>query len=330
MEPTPDTFVAEAVRAIKSAWTATGENLPQFAERMGVSYSSLWRILHGQGVRLSTLRRLHQRFVGEEAAAPSRLPLDIRYLGTVNYLRAQAALTAPYLEVRDLAPLSLLLGEPSSGKTTALLLLAAAADPLGPWVRVAAREFGLRLPDLVLGERAHLLAAGPAGQVRSSWARTGQVDPLQFEVEVRAGEAPRVARFGSLRVPSEAAPGRVRYVARGRAGDEAADPPAGAVLARAMRAAGVRGGVPGTSGKMVLAAWAALRGLEGAGLVLVDEGVPAPSIPFLLGEAAAAVGRGAQVVWAASDPGVAAAFADAGGQVVRIRRTARGAVRARP
>lgn len=325
-EATPETFVAEVVRAARTVLSATGESLPSLAQRLSVPYSSLWRILHGRNVRLSTLRVLHRRLVEENAAPPDRPQHQIRFLGTVSYLRAAGALTAPYLEVRDLGALTLLLGGPSSGKTTTLLLAAAAADPLGPWVRVAARVFGLSLADVVLGLRAELVVVGPAGQMRSSWVRTGSMDPLRVEAAARSAGVSRRAVVGSLQLPAEGAPSLVAYVGFASGSGEV---PSDSRAAAALRAAGVRvGDRIGSSGRLVAAAAAALlAACERPGLVLVEAGIPPSSLPALLEIAAEATDRGAQVLWASADPKAAEPFETSGGRVLSLRRGRAGAVR---
>lgn len=307
-------YTAAIVRSARSQLGASGESLPRYASRMGISYSSLWRLLNGRDVRARTLEKMHKRIVLEGPAL--RPQADIGFLGTTTYLRARGFSTAPYLEAADLGPVTILQGGPGSGRTTVLLMLALATDPLGPWYRVASRAAGGEL----VAEAADTVALGRAGQLRASYGRQPGPDPVRVEVQARLGSGPRAARFGSMQLPAAGTPSLARYVGH----DPEPGDPRSALGRLALRKAGFhKAGAPmGRSARQVSAFAAALELAScHPGLVLCEDGIPPEAQPPLAELALAAAASGAQVVWVSGPEDL--------GTLVQVRRDGEGAVFAR-
>lgn len=320
--PTPAAYAAEVARAARTTISSTGEGLPAYAHRMGVSYSSLWRLLHGRDVRMKTLQALYQRIVVDGPAA--RLPNNLQFLGRVTYLRALGFAPAPFMEVGDIPALCVVSGPPSSGKTTLAAMLALGADPLGPSPRIAAAVFGASLAALA-GAKSEVMVLGPAGRICTRLSSKPGPDPVRVEVSARVRGADRRVVFGSLRLPSPATRGSVTYV--GESPPTPSPLPQSRTAVLAMRSAGWRRGglFLGGSARRVAAAAAALEALgNGPGLVLLDADFPPPSLPFLVDLSRQAVAGGSQVVFTCVSPDP---FRGTGVEVICLHRNAKGCVR---
>lgn len=127
--------VEQILRPVRAALGA-GESLHHYADRTGVSYSALYKLLHGRGTpRYDTLLRLHA--VLAQPVVPSEPPFVPE---PFRFVRAEPWFGRSTCILDGLTRFSAVCGDAGSGVSTALSLLDFLRDPTGGALPRAARS----------------------------------------------------------------------------------------------------------------------------------------------------------------------------------------------
>lgn len=176
--------VEQILRPVRAALGA-GESLHHYADRIGVSYSALYKLLHGRGTpRYDTLLRLHAALA--RPVAPSDPPLVPE---PFLFARAEPWLGRSACTLSGLTRFSALCGDAGAGVSTALSLLDFLRDPIGGALPRGARSGAPLLSEVVVEAHTETIVVGSsirpclqgpcAGAVQVRYEVTRTVPPAQ-------------------------------------------------------------------------------------------------------------------------------------------------------
>lgn len=177
--------VEQFLRPVRAALGA-GESLHHYADRIGVSYSALYKLLHGRGTpRYDTLLRLHAALARPVAPGePPLVPEPFRFVSAEPWFGRRSCI------IDGLTRFSVLCGDAGSGVSTALSLLDFLRDPIGGALPRAARSGAPLVSEVVVEARTDTIVVassirpclqGPcAGAIQVNYEVTRTIPPAQM------------------------------------------------------------------------------------------------------------------------------------------------------